>query len=294
MGILLGLTAALGWGIADFLVRYATHRIGTYRTLFFMQFIGLAALTIYLLATGELLYLLTHRGWQPWGWVILVSILNIGASLALYRAYSIGVMMIVAPITSSYAAIMVVLSLFAGEKISTLHAIGMGLALAGVVLTALAFPAAKEAALREGVGRRLSRGVGYAILAAVGYGVCFWIMGYFITPQLGGIVPPWVSRVTTPVVLAACVPLVNLRLTWPRGRTIWFLLLSIGTFDTIAFVAYTSGLAGSGGVAIVSVLSSLYGAVTVLLAWIFLRERLQWSQWLGIVIVFIGVALINL
>ncbi len=40
MGILLGLLAALCWGSADFLVRYSTHLIGTYRTLFFMQFIS--------------------------------------------------------------------------------------------------------------------------------------------------------------------------------------------------------------------------------------------------------------
>ena len=33
MGIILGLSAALFWGTADFLVRYTTRIIGTYRTL---------------------------------------------------------------------------------------------------------------------------------------------------------------------------------------------------------------------------------------------------------------------
>jgi drug/metabolite transporter (DMT)-like permease len=33
--------------------------------------------------------------------------------------------------------------------------------------------------------------------------------------------------------------------------------------------------------------------VTVLLAWMFLRERLQWSQWLGVGIIFIGIVLVN-
>ena len=48
MGIILGLSAALFWGTADFLVRYSTRIIGTYRTLFYMQFIGFACLSIFL------------------------------------------------------------------------------------------------------------------------------------------------------------------------------------------------------------------------------------------------------
>ncbi len=42
------------------------------------------------------------------------------------------------------------------------------------------------------------------------------------------------------------------------------------------------------------VLISLYSAVTILLAWIFLREHLQWSQWLGVGIIFGGFVLVNL
>lgn len=47
-------------------------------------------------------------------------------------------------------------------------------------------------------------------------------------------------------------------------------------------------------IAIVSVLASLFSAVTVLLAWIFLHDKLQWSQWLGIGIIFVGVVLVKL
>ncbi len=44
----------------------------------------------------------------------------------------------------------------------------------------------------------------------------------------------------------------------------------------------------------VSVLASLFGAVTVLLAWLFLREGLHWGQWLGICFIFAGIALVSL
>jgi drug/metabolite transporter (DMT)-like permease len=47
-------------------------------------------------------------------------------------------------------------------------------------------------------------------------------------------------------------------------------------------------------VAIVSVLGSLYGAVTVGLASIFLKEHVAKWQWAGIVAIFLGIFLISL
>ncbi|MGC2269415.1 MAG: DMT family transporter, partial [Candidatus Acidiferrales bacterium] len=78
----------------------------------------------------------------------------------------------------------------------------------------------------------------------------------------------------------------------PRGG-VWWLLLAVGVLDTAAFVANNAGLS-TGQVSVVSVLASLYGAVTVLLSWIFLRERLELSQWLGIVLIFAGVVMVSL
>jgi drug/metabolite transporter (DMT)-like permease len=46
-------------------------------------------------------------------------------------------------------------------------------------------------------------------------------------------------------------------------------------------------------VAIISVLGSLYGAVTVALAAIILREHISRWQWLGIAAIFAGIYLIS-
>jgi drug/metabolite transporter (DMT)-like permease len=46
-------------------------------------------------------------------------------------------------------------------------------------------------------------------------------------------------------------------------------------------------------VAVISVLGSLYGAVTVAFAVIFLKERVALLQWAGIAAIFLGVALIS-
>ena len=77
----------------------------------------------------------------------------------------------------------------------------------------------------------------------------------------------------------------------PQGH-VWWLIIVVGVMDTIAFLAANFGFT-TDQVSVVSVLISLFSAVTVLLAWIFLRERLQWSQWLGIAIIFLSVTLVK-
>jgi len=71
------------------------------------------------------------------------------------------------------------------------------------------------------------------------------------------------------------------------------MLAAVGLIDTSAFVANNAGL-HIGQISSVTVLSSLYGAVTVLLSWIFLREKVERSQWFGIVLIFIGIILVSL
>ena len=77
----------------------------------------------------------------------------------------------------------------------------------------------------------------------------------------------------------------------PHGNVWWF-IGGVGLFDVVGYVCSAAGLA-AGPLTIVGVLISLFSAVTVLLAWVFLRERLEWSQWLGVILIFAGIVLVN-
>ncbi len=292
MGILLGLTAALCWGTADFFARYATRIVGTYRTLFFMQFFGVVLLSMYVVLSGTWHRLLLTIGWQTWLWTCVAIALNIVSSLALYRAFEVGVLTIVSPIAASYAAVTVLLAVLAGEVISQVHGIGITASLIGVVLTATPIHLKLKTQTRVPNTSRWANGIGLAILASLGYGVEFWLFGFRVTPVLGGILPVWLVRLVTPCALLMFAPLTRQTIAIPRGR-VWWYLAGVGILDTAAFVAATIGFT-TAQVSIVSVLSSLFSAVTVFLAWLFLRDRLQWNQWFGVGIIFIGVVLVNL
>jgi drug/metabolite transporter (DMT)-like permease len=139
---------------------------------------------------------------------------------------------------------------------------------------------------------RFSAGVGYAVAAAIGFGFAFWWLGFHVGRDVGGAASVWVVRVTTlvAVLLVAAPARQSIRL--PRG-SVWWLLVSVGVTDTVAFVANNTGMQ-LGHVAVVTVLSSLYGAVTVLLSAIFVRDHIAKSQWLGIALIFAGIVLVNL
>ena len=298
MSIILGLAAAIFWGAADFLARYSTRMIGTYRTLFFLQFFGLVGLSIYLAVSGEFGRLFQSMFWEAWAWALLAAFLNVFSSLALYRAFEVGVLTVVSPIAASSAALAVVFALLSGETVSVAHGIGIIAALFGVALAATAFSSVKSVqdskiidALPQQRKGILPRGVALALVASLGYGIIFWVLGFRVTPVLGGIAPVWLIRLTTVWTLALFVVPLKQHIHVPRG-SVWWFIAGVGILDTAAYVSFTIGLTG-GQVAIIGVIASLFSAVTVLLAWIFIREKLQWNQWLGIAIIFVAIVLVN-
>ncbi len=90
MGILLGLLTAVTWGGSDFLARFATHRIGTLRTMFYMQATGLVLLSICLPWLGGWGHLHDGSGWQPWAWGVLAGCISAVSTLTLYRSFEVG------------------------------------------------------------------------------------------------------------------------------------------------------------------------------------------------------------
>ena len=292
MGILLGLVAALGWGVADFMARFATRRAGAYRTLMYMQLIGFLVLTAAMAATGHWSkFFPSCTEHQAWAWAICAGLLNVGSAFSLYRSFEIGVLALVAPIAASYPALTVMLSLWSGERLTVPHALGVVAAILGVVLAAVTFSAPPEEYSSADHRQHLFRGVPWALAAAVGFGLLFWVLGFHVMPIFGGAASVWMVRITTFSTLALLVVPLRQSGKPPGGSMLW-LVAGVGIIDTAAFVANNLALKYQ-QVAVASVLSSLYGAVTVLLAAIFLRDKLERTQWAGIALIFMGIALVS-
>lgn len=289
MGILLGLLTALTWGSSDFLARIATRRIGTLRAMFYMQLIGFTLLTVSLPWLGGWGHLADGSGWRPWAWGLLAGLLNAVSTLALYRSFEVGKMAVVAPLSASYPALTLVLSLLTGERLTAARVMGILCTLLGVMLVA-GGEKAPEGNNAE-AGRRNGAGIGWAIFTAIGFGFLFWLLGIRIVPQVGAAPAVWMIRLTSAALAGAVILAAKRPMRLPQGDSRW-LVLGMGVFDTGAFVLSNRGMQME-HVAVISVLGSLYGAVTVALAAIFLREHVSRLQWAGIVTIFSGVFLIS-
>jgi len=288
MGILLGVLTALTWGGSDFLARFATERMGTLRTLLYMQLTGFILLTLALPWLGGWGHLADGSGWQPWAWGVLAGCVNAVSTLGLYRSFEIGKMAVVAPLSASYPVLTVTLSLLSGEHLSAARAAGIACTMLGVLLVAGGEkpPDANDA---EAV-RRSGKGIGWALASAVGFGLLFWLLGNRVIPRVGASQTVWMIRMTCTVIAAAVILISRQPIKLPRNTRA--ISLGMGLGDTSAFVLSNRAMQIE-QIAVVSVLGSLYGAVTVALASIVLREHVSRSQWLGIAAIFFGIYLMS-
>jgi drug/metabolite transporter (DMT)-like permease len=294
MGILLGLLTAVAWGSSDFFARFATHRIGALRTTLYMQLAGFVLLTIFLPHIGGWGHLMDGSGWRPWAWGALAGVVNGVSTLALYRSFEIGKMAVVAPLSASYPALTVLLSLFTGEHLKAPRAVGIALILAGALLVVRGETPPDESGSQSPAapGNKTGRGIGWAILSGAGFGVLFWLLGNWIVPSVGTAATVWMIRLTSSLLTVVVILLLRQPVAPPREGSVNGLLAGMGVLDTGAFVLNNRGMLIE-QVSVMGVLASLYGAVTVTLAAIFLRERLARWQWTGIVLIFGGIYLIS-
>ena len=289
MGVLLGLLTAIGWGGADFTARFSTHRVGTLRTLFYMQFTGFLLLTIAMHWLGGWGHLADGSGWQPWGWGFLVGAINACATLSLYRSFEIGKMAVVAPLSASYPALTLLLSWMAGDHLSVARIAAIFFILFGVVVVAGGEHVPAENS--QVSANTNTRGIGWAIAASVGFGVLFWLLGNRAIPRIGAVQTVWMIRLTSSILAGSVILAARQPIVLPRGNVRW-MALGMGGLDTSAFLLSNLGMQME-QVAVISVLGSLYGAVTVGLAAIFLREQVSRWQWVGIAAIFAGIFLIS-
>ncbi len=267
-----------------------------------MQGVGFFFLSIVLIISGSWRQIDVAHNWQVWIWALVIAMLNTGSYLALYRAFQVGVLSIVAPVASGYAAISVLFSILSGEKLTVTALLGIVVVLVGVVLAVTTLPHKKEDGEQESriqanappevqasKKRRLPAGVGWACLAALGLGITFWSLGFVVEPRVSALVTTWFLRLVPLCLLGSLSPFIPIQVKI-KSNTTWAIIIGTGILDTVGFLSSTAGLA-TGQIAIVSILSSLYSAITVVLAWIFLKERLRWNQWIGILCILGGIVL---
>ncbi|MFU8946802.1 EamA family transporter [Mycetocola zhadangensis] len=288
----IGLVGALVYGAADFLGGLASQRISPVRVTALSAASGLVGLLLVLLL-----------GFGEWSadavfWGALSGVSGALAISLLYACLAIGPMSILSPLTAVISAIVpMTWGLATGDELAPTGYLALGLALVAVVLVGFV---PEKGAVRPSLT---------GILMAIGAGT---MIGTFLilidqTPEDSGIVPLILNRSVNAAIMFTVVLVLWLiarrsrgELTPGHGNTVagsWrpglVLALACGVVDAAANVLLLVGIR-IGDLTVMSVLTAMYPAGTILLAAVVLKERIAPVQWVGLALALIAAALLAL
>jgi drug/metabolite transporter (DMT)-like permease len=275
LAVLLALASSVTWGIADFGGGLVSRRLSTVAVTVVSQTAGFAALLIVFGARGA------HLDGRSFA-IGLAAGAGGGAGLAaFYRALAVGTMSIVSPIVACGAVVPFAISIATGERPSTLALAGAGVAVAGAVLAS-----AEE---RRAAARERAHAVALAAVAAGALGLFTYFLG--LGSREGTALSTLVGARVGSLMLLLVLALV-LRAPLRLGRQALLPVAAVGLCDVSANALFALA-SGHGLLALVSVLGSLYPVMTVLLAYVFLDERLTPLQLAGVGVAVAGVAALS-
>lgn len=269
-----GLASAASWGAGDFSGGFASKRSNVAVVIVVSQLFGVLLLAGLALLWQEQVPALSHLLYGA-----LAGIAGAVGLVALYRGLAGGQMGVVAPVTAVVAAGMPVLFGFLSAGLpENQQLLGFGFAFAGIWTIS-----------RHGSGGAVAwRDLALPLLAGTGFGLFFIFIGRVSE-----------EAVYWPLVAArlASISLLSIILLGRRRATAWRplnlpLLVLTGALEAAGNVFFALASA-SGRLDIAAVLSSLYPATTVFLAWLILKEQLTGRQWVGIAAVLAAIVFIT-
>ena len=282
LGIIFGIVAMIGWGVADFFVAKAVRKTSVFKTFFWSQIIGLVLFII----VFSSFFSFPLLSFNASGIILIAGFLSTVAYLSFYKGLKIGKVSIVSPIAASWAAITVILSLLFLHEALKMHQItGAGLAILGAALASFKLHDLMKLKLRN-----VMKGVKYGVIAMIGWGISFNLIG-ILAAELSWFLPIFLIKIATALYLLAYSGATRQRISFPKNVALFIIL--IGILEFAAFLSYGIGV-NSEKSAIIAPIASAFPMVTIILARIFLKESLEINQKLGVISVLAGLVLLSI
>ena len=319
LSLLTGLAAALAWGLHDLLVRRLAPGAAVLPLFGVVLAVGVLLLLPVTLIFG---------GLAPVSATTLGACLAAGAAYVLgggglYIAFSLAPVRIVAPVVGAYPLLTLGLAVLRGKSISTGEWLAVAVVVVGIALVSVFYREAEDHAGtghngtgqdgtgqdgtghdgtghdgtghdgtgQDGTGQDAGaaenhrRALVWALAGAVGFALTFFFAQ--IATEAGGAASSiLLTRLSALAILLVLV--LARRPDLSAARANLPVLTGLGILDAAALglVQWAGGLPHPEYAAVAA---SLFGVIAILLARIFLHEKVSAGQWLGILVVFAGI-----
>lgn len=277
MIVILGLAAALLYGVGDFAGGIASRRHGAVTVLLLSYPVGAVLMAVMLPLFGG------HLDARSLGYGLAGGAAGLVGVVLMYSLMTIAPINVISPVTAVLATIVpVVIGVGIGERPrpSAWFGIALGLAAIGLV--------SRTTELHPH-GRIAGRTIALALLSGVGFGMYFVFLAR--AGDDSGLWPLVISRVGSAVLIVP-VAITRGAVAMIRDRMLLIVVLA-GSCDALANMCFLLA-ARHGLLSLASVLTSLYPAVTVILAVWLLREHLSATQRVGLALAAGSIVLITI
>ena len=279
ISLLSGLGGMFGWGIYDFFAGVYSKKIGPNKTFFWSQLAGLffvflltflfsislnlSVLIIILLPIAALFYsagyLFFMKGFEVGNISIVAAIMNLWAVFTMFFAF-----------------------VFMGQRLSALQTVGVLLIISGATLASLNWSEIKNKRFQ------LSKGVKETVAGAFFFGV-FWNISEVISEKIGWMLTTLFIKIGIILFLLLLSLFIKRELSLAKADVktkLVIVLMGIIEAGAVAFVNYGLSI---GDAILITPIASALSVVTILMAIIFLKERVTKLQGFGIITAIAGI-----
>jgi uncharacterized membrane protein len=303
LSVVLGFIGAITFGAADFIGGLASKRISATKVTFVSGLVGFGVAIV-----GSLM-IPSVFSWQALFWGAMAGIVGSAAIMMLYASLAIGPMSILSPLGAFVSAVVpVTWALTTGESLGTFGFVGLGLGLVAVVF--VGFVPEKNAVRPSFKGLAMSIGAGILIGA--------FLIFIDRAPSDAGLIPLIANRIVSASIMgitiavlagvraarrsrvraaggaraddAAALQRERFADSWRPGLK---LAVLTGIIDGTGNALLLLGIQ-IGDLSVMSVLTAMYPAGTIILAGVVLKERVAPIQAVGLVLAITAAALLAL
>lgn len=277
--ILLGVLAALSWSVHDLMARRLAARIGPVRMSIAVMVAGGIFVFLVVLYRGQL-WTADRQGIMA-GLLLGVAYgMGVGG---LFKAFSLGPISLVGPVTAAYPVLTVLLNVAMGLSPQPIQWLAIALAILGAIVVTRSGHA--DGGINIVPKKDVVPLFFFCIVASIGYAASI-IIGQKAGVHLGEYEATFVSRFTATLVLLPFV--LGEAKPRPLQARHWLGIAAMSLLDVVGVTAINlSGFLPGREFAGIGI--SSYGGLAVILAALVLKEKVSFAQWFGILLIVGGV-----
>jgi len=282
ISILAGLGGMFGWGTSDFFANNASEKVGHTKTFFWSQFAGMIAMGIIFVIFGPVMTSIKEREIVL---LLLAGILYTIGYMFFYKGFEIGNVSVVSVTSNLNVVIGIILAyIFLGQRLVGLQIPAIILIILGITLVSINFDDLRKKSFS------LLAGVKETLVAALAFGI-FWNLSQVLSESIGWINLTFFTKVIS-ILLLFIMSLFNknIKLTGKDIKKFWFTITVVGLLEAFAVASVNFGLT-VGDLVIIDPIAAALSVVTISMAVIFLKEKINKIQIIGILATITGIVM---